>query len=77
MLFPRYCVRCKESSKNEIVASVIIACFVSGFFYYVYGNSGVVRSRLDMIWFNFGVLLPFLLPVFVIIDKRLEGKKYG
>lgn len=59
---------------SEFRAMLFISIVVSGFIYSTYGNTGVVKSQLDMICFTALVLLPFILPVYSLFISRRNKK---
>jgi len=68
-------MRFKHISKNDkdAIAGLVIALFVSCLFYYICCTPGIVLSRLDLLYFYLGVLMPFGLPIYVIIkNKKME-----
>jgi len=58
---------------KDILLAYGIAICVSMFFLFVYGNSSFIKTKLDYLCLIFGLLLPFGLPVGIMIKKRIEG----
>ena len=50
---------------KDFIACFVIACFVSMFFYYA--TFGCVFNMVDVYWVEFGMIMPFLLPIFFLI----------
>jgi len=72
-----------DTKNKDWIASFIIACFVSLLFYYVNQNAVTTRSCFYYGWYldnlyliEFGVFLPYLLPLGLLIKNRLEEPYY-
>ena len=64
-----------KTRNKELVIAFIISIILSSIFYYGYGNTSAVRTTLDMLWFNCGLLFLFsFLPLFVILKNKEELK---
>jgi len=57
---------------NNLIGSIVVACFVSVLFYISFNNSTSLVSSLDHVCFWFGVFLPFVLPFMVFYKYRGE-----
>ena len=63
-----------KNDRKDVCVAVLIAVCVSIGFYLFYGNTGFIRSELDVLVYYMGCLVPFGLPVFVLVDKRHNDK---
>jgi len=60
--------------KKELFKYVGVSTCLSLFIYLVYGNTGIVKTKLDVIYFNVLVIIPFILPVMDIIYNKKYKK---
>ena len=64
--------------EKDFLAGFFIACFVGFWFYYT--NLGTVHSKVDVYWVEFGMIMPFMLPLFFLFkymrSKLRRVKKY-
>ena len=58
--------------EKDFIASFIIACIVSFSFYYT--NLNNAQTKIDLYWIEFGMIMPFCLPLFFLF-KILRAKK--
>jgi hypothetical protein len=49
---------------KDFLAGFVIACFVSIFFYYT--SQGCAFNMVDVYWVEFGMIMPFILPLFFL-----------
>jgi len=59
---------------KEMIATLILSIIVSIIFYQGYGNNSAIKTRLDMIWFNFGCFLPMIIWFLYIIHSKFKGE---
>ena len=64
-----------SKDKKDLFAAVGIAVGVSVFFYLFYGNTGFIRSEFDVLVYYFGCMVPFGLPVCVLLDMFHKKKR--
>jgi len=61
---------------KDFLTGFVIACIISLFFYYT--NLGCASTKVDVYLIEFGMVLPFFLPLFflrrILKDKRKTRK---
>ena len=63
---------------KEILVGLIFSLCIGCFFLYFYGNTKFINSNVDKTWYYLiGFSLLFVLPVLLLINYKLEEKKYG
>ena len=63
---------------KDLIISFVVSILVTGLFFYLYGNKYSVRTDIDYLVFNGGLIFLFLfLPVITLIKQHKEAKTDG